>query len=326
MAPHSSAPDFGPTASLETLRFRAKLLQQTRAFFDTRDFWEVETPLLSADTVVDRHLDPLSAVLFPDPCQPETGRTLWLQTSPEFAMKRLLAAGAEAIYQITHAFRGAEQGDRHNPEFTLLEWYRVGDDLHAGMELLADFCEAILGRRPERLSYRQAFLDYAGVDPLQADTSELRDALGDDRPANLSLVQRDEWLNLLLALKVEPHLGVARPTLLHSYPPSQAALARVAGDPPVAERFELYVAGIELANGYHELLDADVLRARNASVNQQRQSDGKRPLPADSRLLQAMDAGLPACAGTALGFDRLMMLAAGKRTIAEVIAFPIDRA
>lgn len=301
--------DFLPTASLDTLRRRAALLKQIRRFFDDHGFLEVETPLLSHDTVVDRHLDPLSVTLFNDPRRPDHGQRLWLQTSPEFAMKRLLVAGATAIYQITKAFRGGEAGRLHNPEFTIVEWYRVGDGYAAGMHLLADLAAAVLGRGSAvSLTYREAFQRHAGIDPLS-------DSLDD--------LQRD----LILTQQVEPHLGNTRPTILHDYPASQSALARIRpGNPPVAERFELYVDGIELANGYHELLYPTVLRERNRSNNDLRATDGKYTLPAESRLLAAMDHGLPACSGCALGFDRLVMVATGANSIQEVLAFPIDRA
>jgi lysyl-tRNA synthetase class 2 len=306
-------------------------LAQVRGFFARHGFLEVETPILSRDTVVDRHLDPFTTLLNPDPRRPDAGRRLYLQTSPEFAMKRLLAAGAEAIYQITRAFRnGGERGRLHNPEFTMVEWYRVGDDMQQGMQLLSDLSEELLGRGPaEFVSYREAFERHAGVEPHLATVQELVAAAAKQKvaiPSNPAQ-DRDLLLNLLLVEMVEPHLGRDRPTILFDYPASQAALARVKDDPvPVAERFELYIDSIELANGYHELLDAAILRERNARANAQRIADGKSPLPEDSRLLAAMEAGLPACTGVALGFDRLVMIAAGAHSIEEVLPFPIDRA
>jgi lysyl-tRNA synthetase class 2 len=193
----------------------------------------------------------------------------------------------------------------------MVEWYRVGDDYAAGMQLLADIAEETLGLgAAERLTYREAFLRYAGVDPFE----------------KMNVDDHDLHLDLLLTQKVEPHLGQGRPTILYDYPASQSALARVReGNPPVAERFELYVHGIELANGYHELLDPAILRERNRLNNSLRKSDGKPPLPEESRLLAAMDHGLPACSGCALGFDRLVMAATGAKTIQEVLAFPISR-
>ena len=334
------------------MRLRADMLHRLREFFDSRGFLEVETPILSADTVVDRHLDPFQvsgqwSVASGqrgkrgegrgerDNLRPKTQdpRPIWLQTSPEFHMKRLLAAGSGPIYQVARVFRQDELGPLHNPEFTMIEWYQPGDGMDEGMQLTSDLCAAMLGRGPAyRISYNQAFQQHLGIDPHVADAAALMaeaKKLGIAAPQSLALEDRDGWLDLLMVERVQPHLGVERPTLLYYYPASQAALARVRQDdgrPPVAERFELFIAGIELANGYHELLDADELRRRNARVNAQRVADGKPPLPEESRLLQAMQAGLPSSVGVALGFDRLVMLAAGAKTIAEVMAFPFDRA
>lgn len=332
--------DFLPSANWERLRLRARLLASVREFFAGRGFLEVETPLLSADVVIDRHLDPIGVVLPDDARAPERGRRLWLQTSPEFAMKRLLAAGGEAIYQVTRAFRSGEQGRLHNPEFTMVEWYRRGHTPVAAMQLLSDLAEALLGLSPaEQITYAAAFAEYVGVDPHRSDAAALerratelasrsagsREAAAAGRQPPTGL-DRDGWLDWLLTEYVEPHLGSSRPTILCDYPASQAALAQVAGDPPVAQRFELYVRGIELANGYRELLDPGVLRARNAAANRQRAADGKPALPGESRLLAAMDHGLPESCGVALGFDRVVMLAAGASSLAEVMAFPVDRA
>jgi lysyl-tRNA synthetase class 2 len=318
--------DFRPTASWENLRLRAQLLTRVREFFGRHGFLEVETPILSADTVVDRHLDPFCVAL-----EDGSARRLWLQTSPEFAMKRLVAAGGEAIYQVTRAFRQGEQGPLHNPEFTIVEWYRVGDRMPEGIALLSDLCETLLDRGPaERISYREAFERHAGTDPHTADAKTLRSAVGRNQirvPVSLREDDRDGWLDLLLSEQVGPRLGQRRPAIVYDYPASQAALARVRqGDPPLAERFELFVSGIELANGYHELLDPDELARRNAENNALREADGKPPLPNESRLLAAMAAGLPAACGVALGFDRVVMLAVGASRIDEVIAFPLDRA
>jgi elongation factor P--(R)-beta-lysine ligase len=313
--------DFLPTASLLMLQRRALLLAQVRSFFDSRGFLEVETPLLSHDTVVDRHLDPLSVTLFADPREPDIGRKLWLQTSPEFGMKRLLAAGATAIYQIIRAFRGGEAGPLHNPEFTMVEWYRVGDDYAAGMQLLAELAEEIFqAGKPERLTYREVFMSHSGIDPYADSPLPIPEHLP-------SSADRDLVLDYLLTTRVEPGLGRDRPTILYDYPASQSALARIRqGSPPVAERFELYFHGIELANGYHELLDPSVLCERNQKNNQLRAADGKYTLPEGSRLLTAMGHGLPSCSGCALGFDRLLMAVSGASNIQEVMAFPIDRA
>lgn len=322
---------FRPTASWDNLRLRARLLRRLRAFFDRRKFLEVTTPLLSADTVIDRHLDPLRVKLFDDPRRPHEGPTRFLQTSPEFHMKRLLASGGEAIYQVTHAFRGAESGRLHNPEFTIVEWYRCGDTMNDGIQLLDELCNALLGRGPcQLLSYKQAFQQHVGLDPHMSDTAQLAAILrsADGTPIPTGVVDdRDSLLNLLLTDYVQPNLGRDCPTIVFDYPPSQAALARIRpGTPPVAERFELYVDGIELANGYHELIDAHELRRRNQHVNRERQADGKPRLPEESHLLAAMQHGLPSCAGVALGFDRLVMLCAGSTRLDEVLTFPVDRA
>jgi lysyl-tRNA synthetase class 2 len=219
----------------------------------------------------------------------------------------------------------------HNPEFTLVEWYRVGDAMEAGMQLLAELaCELLDVSAVERLSYGDAFQTYAGIDPHTASVSQLQraaESLGISPSCAMSDGDRDEWLNRLLSECVAPRLGELRPLILFDYPASQAALARVRpGHPPLAERFELYVRGIELANGYHELLDAAVLAERNRLANDQRLADGKYALPEESRLLGAMRHGLPPCTGVALGFDRLVMVVAGASRLEDVIAFPIDRA
>ena len=321
----SQPDDFHPATNWENLRLRARLLRRLRDFFAGREFLEVETPILSADTVVDRHLDPFSVA------DDSAAGRLWLQTSPEFCMKRLLAAGGEAIYQVTRAFRQGELGPLHNPEFTIVEWYRTGDGLAEGVQLLSDLCEALLARGPaKKISYREAFERRLGLDPHTADPKSLASAAqahGVESPASLRADDRDGWLDLLLVERVQPQLGVDRPVILYDYPASQAALAIVRPEePPVAERFELFVAGVELANGYHELLDPAELRRRNTQNNKLRESDGKRSLPEQSRLLAAMESGLPAAAGVALGFDRLVMLAAGADRLDQVMAFPMDRA
>lgn len=314
--------DFRPTADWVALRLRADLLRRVRVFFDERGFLEVETPILSNDTVVDRHLDPFAV---------QVGQaTCWLQTSPEFAMKRLLAAGAQAIYQVTKAFRQEELGPLHNPEFTIVEWYRTGDGLQQGIDLLDQLSQVLLERgSAQRLTYREAFLTHAGIDPLTAPIPALQTtaAKTGTPPVSFRSDDRDGWLDWILVEQVQPHLGQGRPAIVYDYPASQSALAKVRDeDPPVAERFELFVAGVELANGYHELTDPEVLRQRNAQNNAARIADGKQPLPEESRLLAAMNAGLPQAAGVALGFDRLVMLAAGAQQLDQVIPFPFDRA
>ena len=328
MSRPAEQPDFCPTASWERLWLRDRLLRRLRTFFHERDFVEVETPLLSTEVVIDRHLEPLAVDLTGD----QAGNRAWLQTSPEAHMKRLMAAGGEAIFQVTRSFRDGEQGRLHNREFTIVEWYRRGDDMNQGMSLLSDLCDALLARGPaERLCYRDAFLRYVGIDPLTIKLSDLikrTAALGIATPDDFdSGTDSDAWLDLLLVSRVEPHLGIDTPVILYDWPASQAALAQVCNEEsPVAERFELYADGIELANGYHELTDAAELRRRGQEANCQREADGRHTLPEPAQLLVAMDAGLPPCTGVALGFDRLVMLAAGAASLAEVMAFPSERA
>ena len=313
--------DWRPTAPIAALRRRAEILSSIRAFFAARGVLEVETPLLSAATVTDVHLHSLAATT-------ADGGRRYLQTSPEFHMKRLLAAGSGPIFQLGRAVRDGESGRRHNLEFTMLEWYRPGFDHHRLMNEVDELLGAILGTpHAERLTYRGAFLRHAGVDPFAAPIEELRSAVLRSGVADPGLDDRDGLLSLLVGAVVEPRLGRGRPSFLYDYPASQAALARIRpGDPPVAERFEVYVDGVELANGFHELADAAEQRARFEADLADRRRSGLEEPPVDERLLAALAAGLPDCAGVALGVDRLVMIALGAADIAEVIAFPADRA
>lgn len=323
------AEDFRPTASVEILRRRSELTMAIHSFFQGRDFVHVETPLVSRDTVVDQHIEPVPILRSSFTGSALDDQQMWLQTSPEFAMKRLLASGMDSIYQICKAFRQGEQGKRHNPEFTMLEWYRCGDRMQEGMQLLSEFTAAILKRpQSEMISYQDAFLRHANIDPF----SESDGSLAGFCRSKIKIAERfsekqprDFWLDLILVHLVEPHLGVDAPTIIYDWPASQSALAIVREDQyPVAERFELYVDGVELANGYHELLDANEFSQRNEHVNRQRLADGNAALPVQSRLLDAMHAGMPACAGVAVGVDRLLMVLSGSESIADVMAFGFD--
>ena len=313
--------DWRPTAPIAALRRRAEILSSIRAFFAARGVLEVETPLLSAATVTDVHLHSLAATT-------ADGGRRYLQTSPEFHMKRLLAAGSGPIFQLGRAVRDGESGRRHNLEFTMLEWYRPGFGHQRLMNEIDELLGEILGTpHAERLTYRGAFLRHAGVDPFAAPIEELRSAVLRSGVADPGLDDRDGLLSLLVGAVVEPRLGRGRPSFLYDYPASQAALARIRpGDPPVAERFEVYVDGVELANGFHELTDAAEQRARFEADLADRRRSGLEEPPVDERLLAALAAGLPDCAGVALGVDRLVMIALGAADIAEVIAFPADRA
>jgi lysyl-tRNA synthetase class 2 len=306
-----------------------------RTFFTDRGFLEVTTPVWSQDVVVDRHLDPVPVLLAMNSAHCLHGYCGYLQTSPEQHMKRLLAAGARAIYQVSPVFRGGERGTLHNPEFTMAEWYRTGDDLQAGMNLLADLVAALLKKRPpcEMLTYREAFLRHARVDPHLADAGELTEWVRQFADWQLSEFagqsDRDLLLDVIFAHQVQGQLGRSAPQIVYYYPASQAALAQVsrtAEGYAVAERFELFVDGVELANGYHELTDPHELQRRTEAANRQRQTAGKAALIGPRRLITAMQAGLPPCAGAALGFDRLVMVAVGAATIDQVLTFPYERA
>ena len=323
---NSERDSWRPTASHKMLRLRAEILAKIRDFFAQRGVLEVETPLLASAPATDLHLHALSC-RYRGPGA-DGGRDLYLQTSPEFAMKRLLTADSGPIYQICKAFRDGEAGARHNPEFTMLEWYRPGWDHHRLMDEMDELLAAILGSRSaERLTYAQAFGRYAEVEVVTASAEELSDRVADLGVAEPRGLSRDDLLDLVLTHVIESKLGHCQPTFIYDYPASQAALARVRdGDPPVAERFEVFVEGVELANGYHELTDPTEQRRRFEADLEARRSSGLPEVPIDDHLLTALEHGLPACAGVALGVDRLMMVAAGTRNISEVLAFPIDRA
>ena len=315
------------------LQRRAQLLARTRAFFATRDVLEVETPVLSIAGATDPHIDSFR-VCYNGPGA-RRGEQLYLHTSPEYPMKRLLAAGSGSIYQLTRVFRDAEAGRYHNPEFTLLEWYRVGMDYHCLMDETAELVAELLaipGDRasPERLSYAHVFERYLDLDPHRSTAAQLRAcarARGIAGALQLSPDDPDPWRDLLLSHCIEPQLGQERLTFVYDYPATQAALARIQGDnPPVAQRFELYWRGIELANGFQELTDADEQRQRFEQDNRKREANGKSRVRPDENLIAALAAGMPECAGVALGFDRLLMHAVGANALSEVIAFDFDRA
>lgn len=312
----------------EALLLRARLYAVIRAFFAARDVLEVETPMLSAAANTEPNIESF-ATRFSG--HADAGpRERWLRTSPEFPLKRLLAAGIGDCYELGRVFRDGEAGRRHNPEFTLLEWYRVGFDhrrLAAETVALVQEALALAGRRAvviER-SYAALFLESLGLDPHRADIADLRAPLADIAidPAGLT---RDDWLDLLLTHRIQPTFAADRITVIHDYPASQCALARIrAGQPPLAERFEVYLGTEELANGYHELDDAAEQRARFEHDNARRRARGQRELPPDERLLAVLD-GLPDCAGVALGIERLLMAMLGSETIADVLAFAFDQA
>ncbi|GGD70232.1 elongation factor P--(R)-beta-lysine ligase [Lacimicrobium alkaliphilum] len=317
-----------PSAQISVLAQRAGLIAQIRQFFAHRKVMEVETPCLSLATVTDLHLQSFST-RYTGPGL-ANGKTLYLQTSPEFAMKRLLAAGSGSIYQICKAFRNEECGRFHNPEFTILEWYRPDFDHHQLMQELDELMQRICNTSAaSRLSYQQAFVHYLNIDPLIADLQTLRQAvigLGHNELAEHE-EDKDTLLQLLFCEVIEPQIGRQAPCFIYDFPASQAALARLSPeDARVAERFELYYQGVELANGFHELTDADEQRQRFEQDNLKRRQNGKQEKPVDTHLLAALHAGLPDCAGVAVGIDRLMMLALGQNAIDDVISFGINHA
>lgn len=320
--------DWQPSASIAKLQQRALLLASIRQFFAERQVLEVETPAISHATVTDVHLHTFQTD-FIGPGYAD-GSHLYLMTSPEFHMKRLLAAGSGCIYQIGKAFRNEENGRYHNPEFTMLEWYRVGFDHHDLMAEMDALLQQVLQcEAAEKMTYQNAFLQVLGVCPLEASMQQLKvvgNELGLSDIAE-SEEDRDTLLQLLFSVGVESKIGLQVPAIVYDFPASQAALARInKQDPRVADRFEVYFKGIELANGFHELDDAKEQLARFEADNQKRVEMGLSPQPIDHHLIAALEAGLPACAGVALGIDRLIMLALNCDHIDDVTAFPFPKA
>ncbi len=318
---------FQTQAPVENLKRRADLLKTLRRFFDERGFTEVQTPVLSRNTIIDRHLDPLELVMA---LPGEIATTWYLQTSPEQSMKRLLNSGVGSIYQVGPVFRGGERGVNHNPEFTMAEWYDAAASLVDGLNLLDDLLRALLGTSSsERIRFDEAFRIATGLDLFSSSAIDLGRWSADQ-----NLVETedwssdwDDWVNLIFSERVQATLGLERPVLVTHFPASQAALARVCDeDTRTAERYEAFFRGVELANGYHELLDADQLLARSVIANRQRMADGKRALPLQNPLLEAMRAGIPSTCGCALGFDRVVMLACEAGSLDEVIAFTAENA
>ncbi|GAA5524371.1 elongation factor P--(R)-beta-lysine ligase [Microbulbifer aestuariivivens] len=310
-----------PSASIRALHQRAALLAQIRRFFAERNVLEAEVPTLSRRATSDPHIDSITALC--------TGEPAYLATSPEFGLKRLLAAGFGDCYYLGKAFREGEAGGRHNPEFTMLEWYRVGWDDHRLMSEVGELLSLVLGIADiQLLSYRELFLQHLQLDPHTASDEALGDCTRQEVELSFAPASRDECLDLLMSHRLEPAMGPGI-TLLYDFPASQAALARVTEDAsgtPVARRFEAYVAGLELANGYWELTDAEEQRRRFEADHRYRAAHKLHVYPFEERLVAALEAGLPECAGVAMGVDRLLMLAGGYRRIEEVIAFPIERA
>lgn len=295
------------------------MLAQARDFFHSRSVMEVDCPLITAAASVDAHIDLIPTV--------HDNERRYLHSSPEYGMKRLIAEGIGDIYQLAHVFRQGESGNKHNPEFTMAEWYRMGITFEAMIAETLDFMRLFLGQLPAKtISYREAFQHFAGIDYVKCSVQDLEGYLqAKNIPLYPSAVEegKDALLNLILGTVIEPQLGRKELCVLAYYPAAQAALAqtRQHGDECVAERFEVYYHGIELCNGYHELVDATEQRQRLIAANQARIELGKEPLPIDEFFLASLERGLPDCCGVAVGFDRLMMLRHHKNDIAEVLPF-----
>ena len=319
-----AATDWRPTATIENLRLRAALLARAREHFAATGTLEAETPVMVQAAVTDVHLQSLEVR------RADGSRVGFLHTSPEYAMKRLLCAGSPDIYQIAHVFREGERGRRHNPEFTMIEWYRLGIDHHALMSDVEQLLRALLEpHRPvaetRRVTYSDAFRAALELDPLACSVQELRAAMlahGADVPESIS-GERDALLDLAMATLVAPAFPADRITFMHDFPASQAALAQVRG--PVASRFEAFWGDLELANGFHELGDAVEQAGRFDADRAERVRRGQPDRKPDERFLGALVAGLPPCAGVALGFDRVVMIAARAACIDDVLAFPVER-
>ncbi len=305
---------------IERLRDRAHMFKQARLFFENRNVLEVDCPIITAGASVDAHIDLIPAIY-----QSEEKR--YMHSSPEYGMKRLLAEGIGDIFQLSHVFRDGEHGIKHNPEFTMAEWYRLGFNLEQMIDDTVAFIRLFLGDLPSRtVSYRETLIQYAGIDYVELIETDLLNYIKENQIPyypNVHEEGKDALLNIILSSRVEPQLGRDELYVLAYYPATQAALAkkRWHGKEPVAERFEIYYQGIELANGYHELTDAGEQRQRFIETNQMRLALGKAQLPLDEHFLKALHKGIPDCSGVAVGFDRLMMLRHKENLLANVIAW-----
>ncbi len=318
----STSGQWRPTASRFALEARARMLGDIRQFFSDRDILEVETPTLSAAG----NSDPNINVMAVDGCP-----TPYLRTSPEYALKRLLAAGVGDIYELGRVYRASESGPMHNPEFTLLEWYRVGWQY---LSLAAEVIELLehcghghfRGWPRQFRTYRELFLEVIGVDPLHCDESELA-LCAADRGIHSEALNHQQWLDLLMAEVIQPQFEGEIFTIVHEFPPEQAALARITcGPDPVAQRFEIFAGPVELANGYQELDDAVEQERRFERESSLRSLRGEDSAPIDRRLIAALESGLPECTGVAVGVDRMLMLLLGVDHIQMVLSFASDRA
>jgi len=317
-----------PAATREIMQLRARMLRDIRAFFDQRGVLEVETPLLSSSCTTDPNINSFSTRY--------QHQGLYLNTSPEYCMKRLVAAHGDAIFQVCKSFRDDELGPNHNPEFTMLEWYRPGFNMFELMDELGELVQMLVGNYAlnsdsvQKISYAEAWRQAAGINPHATSADECRSCAikhGIEQPAGLE-DDIDEWLDWLLTQLVMPTFQADGFTFIYDYPESQAALAKLyknQDDFTVAARFELFYGETELANGFNELLDADEQRQRFEHENMKRLESGLRSSVIDEHLLKALEYGLPACSGVALGLDRLLMLLTGADTLEHILAFPFSR-
>ena len=313
-----------PTASQKNLQLRAQLYAKIRAFFAERNVLEVETPLLCQHTVTDPHIESFAVPIYTS--TPTHTDTYFLQTSPEYAMKRLLAAGSGAIYQITKSFRVGESGHQHNPEFTMLEWYRPGfnhHDLMNEIDLLLQY--AIKTKPAEKITYQDLFLRHLKIDPHNCELDALKKLIFEkDIVIDTAQCDHDTCLQILLSHCIEPLLGINNPLFLYDFPASQAALSKIEGQ--IAHRFELYIHGSEIANGFYELTDA-VEQQNRFEKNKIVRKNNQQYIPnIDHYFINALRSGLADCAGVAIGIDRLLMQYAKTKNIQDVITFPFDRA
>ncbi|MCB0279390.1 MAG: elongation factor P--(R)-beta-lysine ligase [Calditrichaeota bacterium] len=314
--------NFKPSATLETSRQRARIITGIRNFFHSHQYLEVETPILSRYAVTDVQLDSFSSRFM------STSEDLYLSTSPEYHMKRLLAAGYGPIFQITKAFRNDELGTNHNPEFTILEWYKPNSDHHGLMDEIDLLLDSVMEKEDSiRMSYRDLFQTVLEIDPVNTTISKLQLICADYGYSNQS-DDRDELLDFLMTGPVENWIRKNHKRLfIYNYPKSQAALAKIDSlNPDYANRFELYLDGLEIANGFYELSDPDEQRRRFQEDNRKRRDLGKAEMVIDPNLIAALESGLPDCAGVALGLDRLVMMILGLKSITDIICFPMERA
>ncbi len=313
-----------PYADKRLIKLRAETYIKIRQFMAERNILEVETPVLSHATVTDMQLNSFRSE-YSSP-QSNSGKILYLQTSPEYAMKRLLASGTGAIYQISRVFRNEEQGKYHNPEFTMLEWYQPGYGHHQLMQELELFLNLFAMNHCEKTSYGEIFLEHTGLDPHTCDTNELK-SMAQQHGLSTTIEERSVLLDFIFSDKISSTLGDTRPLFVYDYPTCQSALAKLSNTTPeVAERFELFINGMEIANGFHELTDADEQLARFEQDLTLRKKENRPDLPIDHLFLDALKQGLPDCAGVAVGIDRLLMVMTGINDIREVLGFPIERA